>query len=420
MTKTLSLFVAILMFATINSNALDKKCATMDVYKNSISKDATILEKEKNIELQIQEFINSKSATVQAGTILTIPVVIHIINNGQEVGVGPNITDEQAISQIEILNREFRLLNTDALDESHPFYYAQADCEIEFCLATTDPEGNPTSGIIRFDSGDEFWTIAEFDSLIKPATIWDRHQYMNMWCADFREGDENSQVDGWGTFPSETTDTTDGVVILYTNFGVNPEDPEYKSIVATHEVGHYLNLRHIWGDDECGDDLVDDTEPAFESNEGCPEFPHNDFSECGTGEYGEMFMNYMDYSDAVCTVMFTTGQKERMQATLNTVRSGLINSNGCQVPAGVYDVNTSNDVLIVPNSNNGIFNLVVNISNNPSFKVEIVDMYGTFVKGFDVQSSITLVDCSELSSGVYFLKITGKNFNQSKKLYITK
>ncbi len=421
MIKSLSLLFAMLLLMTSASFSKSEKCAAMSVYNNSVTKDPSILERAKQIENQVQEYINSKTSKVQAGTILTIPVVIHIINNGEEIGEGPNISDEQAISLITILNREYRLQNTDALDDSHPFFDAQADCEIEFCLVNNDPDGNPTSGIVRYNSGQEVWDIPVFDDVVKPATIWDPSKYMNVWCANFVDPDnEGGVTDGYGTFPSETTDSTDGVVILYTDFGINPSNPDYKSIVATHEVGHYLNLRHIWGDEECGDDFVYDTEPAFTHNEGCPEFPYNAFSECGSGENGEMYMNYMDYSDAVCVVMFTNGQKERMRATLNTVRSGLLSSNGCQAPAGVYDVNTSDEIKIVPNSNNGVFNLVSELADIANCRVEVVDMYGTFIKGFELNSQNTLVDCSELSSGVYFLKIIGNKINQSKKLYITK
>lgn len=422
MIKSLSLLFAMLLLMTSASFSKSEKCAAMSVYNNSVSKDPSILEKAKQIENQIQGYINSKSNKVQAGTILTIPVVIHIINNGEEIGEGPNITDEQAISLITILNREYRLQNTDALDDSHPFFDAQADCEIEFCLVNNDPDGNPTSGIVRYNSGKEVWDIPVFDEIVKPATIWNPSNYLNIWCANFVDPDNNGEglTDGYGTFPSQTTDSTDGVVVLYTNFGVNESNPDYKSIVGSHEVGHYLNLSHIWGDEECGDDMVDDTEPAFTHNEGCPEFPYNAFSECGSGENGEMYMNYMDYSDAECVVMFTNGQKERMRATLNTVRSGLLSSNGCQAPSGVYDLNTSDEIKIVPNSNNGVFNLVSDLADIANCRVEVVDMYGTFIKGFELNSQNTLVDCSELSSGVYFLKIIGNKINQSKKLYITK
>jgi hypothetical protein len=422
MIKSLSLLFAILLLMTSASFSKTEKCAAMSVYNNSVSKDPSIINKEMHIENQIQEYINSKSNKLQAGTILTIPVVIHIINNGEELGEGPNITDEQAISLITILNREYRLENTDALDDSHPFFEAQADCEIEFCLVNTDPDGNPTSGITRYNSGQEVWDIPVFDDVVKPATIWNPDKYLNIWCANFVDPDSEGDgvTDGYGTFPSESTDSTDGVAVLYTNFGVNPLYPDEKSIVASHEVGHYLNLRHIWGDEDCGDDFVDDTEPAFTSNEGCPDFPYNAFSECGSGENGEMYMNYMDYSDAVCVVMFTNGQKERMRATLNTVRSGLLSSNGCQAPAGIYDVNTSDEIKIVPNSNNGVFNLVSELADIVNCRVEVVDMYGTYIKGFELSSQNTIVDCSELSSGVYFLKIIGNKINQSKKLYITK
>ena len=182
------------------------------------------------------------------------------------------------------------------------------------------------------------WTMHEIDSIVKPSTIWDRNNYMNIWSINIQDPSAPG-VDGFGTFPASTSDTTDGVVIANWVFG---SENGNKTIVGTHEVGHYLNLKHVWGDNQpnCGDDLVNDTPPSAKSNEGCPTFPHNANNICGTGVNGEMFMNYMDYSDAPCTVMFTNDQVDRMQATLLLERASLMQSNGCDAlsPPLVFDL----------------------------------------------------------------------------------
>ena len=148
---------------------------------------------------------------------------------------------------------------------------------------------------------------------------------MNIWSVNIQDPSAPG-VDGYGTFPATANDQTDGIVIANTSFGTLANGD--KAITGTHEVGHYLNLRHVWGDNQpdCGDDLVSDTPPSAEPNSGCPAFPHNPNDACGTGPNGDIFMNFIDYSDAVCTVMYTVGQRERMLSAISTYRAGLMAS----------------------------------------------------------------------------------------------
>jgi hypothetical protein len=140
---------------------------------------------------------------------------------------------------------------------------------------------------------------------------------------------------GYATFPGTATSTTDGVVIDFRYFGTTgtATAPFNRGRTATHEVGHWLNLRHIWGDANCGSDLVNDTPTHNTSNVGCPSYPH--YSTC-TGSPIEMTMNYMDYTDDACMYMFSAGQKTRAQALFATggLRAGLLTSNGCTPPTG--------------------------------------------------------------------------------------
>ena len=154
---------------------------------------------------------------------------------------------------------------------------------------------------------------------------WNSTQYLNLWSCNMSGG-----ILGYAQFPGGTA-STDGVVILYSAFGRTGtvSAPYNKGRTATHEVGHWLNLRHIWGDANCGSDLVNDTPTHNTANYGCPTYPH--LSTC-TGTPTEMTMNYMDYTDDACMYMFTTGQSTRMTAAINTSRSGLLTSLGCTPP----------------------------------------------------------------------------------------
>jgi Pregnancy-associated plasma protein-A/Secretion system C-terminal sorting domain/Fibronectin type III domain/Bacterial pre-peptidase C-terminal domain len=161
---------------------------------------------------------------------------------------------------------------------------------------------------------------------------WDATKYMNIWVCDIGLDAQGNRLLGYAQFPGGSY-STDGLVLDYrfTGKGFGAQPPFDKGRTATHEIGHYFNLYHIWGDDgsACsGSDQVGDTPNQAGSNGGCPTFPH---VTCSNGPNGDMYMNYMDYSNDACLTMFSTGQKTRMQATLATggFHSGLTTSNAC-------------------------------------------------------------------------------------------
>lgn len=259
--------------------------------------------------------------------LITIPVVVHVVHDGDTVGGNENISDAQIISQIEALNRDFRNLNPGLSSVPAVFRSLAADFEIEFCLASRDPDGNPTSGIERINGGRATWDKTLADQL-KPSTIWNPSQYLNIWT--MRLGGANASTLGYAQFPG-MPDSTDGVVIDYTAFGttgsVHPSFSRGKT--TTHEIGHWLGLFHIWGDDQgaCSlDDGIADTPLQASENFGCPSFPH---VSCNNGPDGDMFMNFMDYTDDHCSGMFTIGQKALADFTLTTSRLAIRSSHGC-------------------------------------------------------------------------------------------
>ena len=202
-----------------------------------------------------------------------------------------------------------------------------ADARIEFKLATTDPAGNPTTGITRTATATT--AFSDDDSVKSAATggadAWPSDKYLNIWVCPLGGG-----LLGYAQFPGGPA-ATDGVVILHSAFGTSgtAAAPFNLGRTATHEIGHWLNLRHIWGDDGTGcsgSDFVADTPNQGGPNYGVPTFPK---VSCGNGPNGDMFMNFMDYVDDSAMIMFTAGQVTRMQATLDGLRSSIGTAISC-------------------------------------------------------------------------------------------
>lgn len=285
--------------------------------------------------------------TVQGGTI-TIPVVVHVVwyNSTQ------NISDNQIFSQIQVLNEDFSRTNPDASNTPAAFQGVAANCDIQYCLATVDPNGNPTNGIerrqlssnISFNTNDN---VKHFNT--NGLDAWNVTQYLNLWVCNLGGG-----LLGYGEFPTGSASNTFGLVMGYFCFGSNNTSyGTFSSLTApydggrtsTHEIGHCFNLFHIWGDDggSCsGSDLCADTPNQGNENYGCPTYPSN--ASCSNG--GDMSMNYMDYTDDDCMNMFTANQKTRMLAVLNNPPyNALQTSQACQsasagIDAGISVINS--------------------------------------------------------------------------------
>lgn len=248
----------------------------------------------------------------------TIPVVVHVLYNSAE----DNITDEQIASQIDVLNEDYSGLNADLEKVPEPFRDVVGNPGLTFVLADEDPSGSPSTGITRRHTDVVEYAID--DSMKNDATggtsPWDTTRYLNIWVCQLGGG-----VLGYAQFPGGPPDT-DGAVILTSAFGRGGSAvaPFNLGRTATHEVGHYLNLSHIWGEARvptCEDsDFVDDTPNQWGPNFNKPDFPS---PSCGNTPHGDMFMNYMDYVDDEAMFMFTAGQVIRMQTTLEFSRSGL-------------------------------------------------------------------------------------------------
>lgn len=261
-----------------------------------------------------------------------LPVVFHIIYQ-QENNIW-NISNAQVMSQLQVLNEDFLRLNPDTVNTPAAFQPSAVNTGISFCLAQRDPQGNPTTGIIRHQfASTTSWSTGTFNSTVKPATIWDPTRYFNIWIANLSGG-----VLGYAQFPTGSglpglsgsgSANTDGIVLLYSSVGRPPFNNfggvYNRGRTATHEVGHYLGLRHIWGDGGCSvDDFCGDTPASDAANFGCP-VTH---VSCGSVD---MVQNYMDYTDDACMNLFTAEQTVRMITVLQNSprRASLLTATSC-------------------------------------------------------------------------------------------
>ncbi len=281
-----------------------------------------------NTSCNEDDMADEEPPTETGENVKRIPVVVHVIHNGEPVGTGPNISYAQVVSQIEVLNEDFRKKTGTNGFNDHP---DGVDTEIEFYLAEVDPLGNTLSepGIDRFNGERESWPkgpiLNPIDELIKPNTIWPPEEYFNIWTVNFG-GFVGRNLLGYAQFPSnsglpglnedEGGAETDGIVVGYKYFGSSEKGnfpdlfpPFDLGRTTTHEVGHWLGLRHIWGDGDCTvDDFCNDTPTAEEPNYSCDA----NFS-CVSED---MIENYMDYTDDGCMNIFTLEQKQRMHTVL--------------------------------------------------------------------------------------------------------
>lgn len=295
-----------------------RSCGTMPVHERLLRTVPEYRNARNASENHAFQFARGMRAGARTG-VTVIPVVVHVVFHT----AAQNISDAQINSQVTILNQDYRKINADVGSTPAVFQPLCGDARIEFQLASTDPNGNPTTGITRTQTNKT--SFSDADDIKSAATgghdAWPAANYLNIWVAP-RITSSQGDLLGYAQFPGGPS-ATDGVVILQSAFGNTgtAAAPFNLGRSATHEIGHWLNLRHIWGDDGggcSGDDFVADTPNCADHNFGKPTFPH---VTCSNGPNGDLFMNYMDYTDDDSMFMFTNGQILRMQASLDTDRS---------------------------------------------------------------------------------------------------
>lgn len=319
---------------------------------------------------QFEEWIRNRSIqrTMETGrtqdtkATIVIPIVVHIIHNGEAVGTGTNLSVAQIQSQIDVLNKDFQRLNTDAANTPAGFLPVAGSLDIQFVLAKQDPFGAPADGIVRKQGTQSSWSIND-NAIFKELSYWPAEKYLNIWVVKFYDA-----TLGYAQFPvsnlpglegSPEDRLTDGVAISYTAFGsidygAFTLDSKYnKGRTVTHEVGHFLGLRHIWGDNgsTCSDtDYVEDT----------PNQAGSYLNQCPTGarttcSSEDMYMNYMDYTNDACMNIFTKDQFGRVNIVLQNSprRATLVNSEGATEPVPVAVDAAINKIISPGNSSCG-------------------------------------------------------------------
>lgn len=412
-TSLRKLFLLLILFSPFLLHAQDR-CGTVE-YQKKLQSKKLINENTPAFEQWLTKKIHQRArgnGPFRTQSTYRIPVVVHVIHNGEPVGTDTNIPDEQIFSQIAVLNKDYQRLNSDAVNTPAEFQPVASSMDIEFVLARRTPEGLPTNGIVRVDADEtppRRWTSQD-NSELKGLSYWPAEDYLNIWVCDITDFIGYSQFpisDLPGLENSPSNRLTDGVVIAYnvfgsSDYGVFELDPNYnKGRTTTHEVGHFLGLRHIWGDDggSCGGngDYVSDTPDQGGSTTNCPNGQR--FSCPGIST---MYQNYLDYTDDECMNLFTVEQVSRMTTVLENSprRASLLLSDGLDDPDPVTTENLTLKNILAP---------VVTCEGQAVVRLRIRNS-GVPVTSFKVKATIGgVVSVSEFT-GLDFPTGSEKNF----------
>ena len=331
-----------------------RRCATWENHERRARRDPGYRQRCRLVERETQDWLRRHGNGGLRTGLIRIPVVVHVIYNT----AAQDISDAQIHSQIDVLNRDFRRLNADASSTPSVFAGVAADARIEFALAVRDPSCAPTSGITRTATPATGWVFT--DEGMKATSTgghdpWDVTKYLNVWVVNYTDS-----TLGYGTFPSMPANIQ-GVACHYRAFGTGSSfsliSGAHLGRTMTHEVGHWLNLIHIWGglSPSCTDsDSIGDTPnqnfSSLFSGTTCLTFPA---LSCSNGPNGDMFINYMDYSGDQCMNLFTADQVARMDAALHTQRQGILGSDALEPAPGspgpdLWMKDTSDDLGVEP------------------------------------------------------------------------
>ncbi len=361
----------------------------------------------KKQAFKITSNASGKNDGQAAINVIRIPVVVHVLYNTE----AQNVSDAQIKSQIDALNRDFRKQNKDTVNIPERFKLFAADVAIEFVLATADPKGRPTTGVVRKKTHVAEWKM---DDKIKFSAqggndAWDAKSYLNIWVGNLRK------ALGYSSIPGDEA-AIDGVVINRTAFGTSGAKAPYNhGRTAVHEVGHWLGLKHIWGDESCGDDLVGDTPQQGNFTAGCPTGFR---TTCGNAPIGDMYMNYMDFTNDACMNMFTYGQRNRMRALFNYggPRYSLLYSKGLnapwveEAPVAAAPEKEESPIAVAGSLKfypNPAVNEVVLLLEDAAWmgkELRVLNMNGRILQKIQVAAKSQRISIAQLKPGIYFIQ----------------
>ena len=408
--------LGLLLFFVLSSSA-QRECATQQYIQtlSTNTQTAKSIRDAETFSLRMGTTGSGAANRLSAEFIIRIPVVIHVLYNE----ASQNISDAQIKSQIDALNRDFRRLNADSVNTPAAFKPFAADVQIEFVLATATPYGLATNGIVRKSTSVKSWTM---DDKIKHTAqggddAWDSRYYLNIWVGNTRT------LLGYASVIGAPADI-DGIVINTTAFGtLNMSGAYDKGRTAVHEIGHWLGLKHIWGDTFCGDDGIDDTPKQSGFTTGCPTGVRT--SSCSAGAAGDMYMNYMDFTNDACLNLFTKGQRAHMRSLFDDggPRYLLLFSKGLDNPWSSEEtlplpektpvVETPVLLKLYPNPVSA--SVTLDFGNDITWigkELRILNISGMTLKTVKVDSKIQALTLSALKPGIYFVQ----GNNGSKKI----
>lgn len=427
--KLILLAVTFILTCTFGFGQIKKRCIVEEIEHKKNQLNPNRISKKNDFERAVAEKIlelNNKNARI-AQEVIRIPVVVHVIHDNAEGRIGgltnKNIFDDQIYSQIKVLNEDYRKkvntrgFNTDPVG---------ADTGIEFFLATKDPEGKPTTGIVRVYNPKNEYDIIDDREFLSSLSYWDSNKYLNIWVTAFKD-----DYLGFGEFPGgvgidgleseDSFEKTDGIFVDYTVFGreigTNTSGLYRLGRTTTHEVGHWLGLIHTWGDEFCGTDFVSDTPQVSGSFNGST--CRNVFSNCTGTRIRNMIENYMDYSPDECMNIFTQEQSKRIRAVLEVSkrRKRMVNYAKFELPPS-----EKLSVNVIPNpAPTRNFQIQVLLPDFQDFNIELFDNLGRKVheETFkDLPSTIVTLKTQWIAGGVYYLNVYSKNEKVMKKVVL--
>jgi len=370
--------------------------------------------------------------------VYVIPVVFHIVYNNSE----HNIADSVILDQLDVLNEDYRRWNADAALTREEFLPVAADAGIQFALATEDPDGNPTTGITRTETSTNGWIA--FPELLPNGIkrsadggvdAWDTERYLNIWIGDLSLFNTPfilgfayppADLDNWPADSDAPDPALEGVVVH--NAVVGRNNPLTTSILetntrgrtCTHEVGHFLGLRHTWGDgggftgqDGCTvDDGIEDTPNCADASQQQCNYSNNSCVDEPI-DLPDMIENFMDYSDETCQNMFSQGQVDIMRAVLETSRSGLVTT----IPANVTDMRQISDVRMFPNPTEGT--VTIHWDRAADLSILVSDALGRTVHAQAVTSTDRAeLDLGGVPSGIYTVLLRSADWQRAERLVV--
>jgi len=426
----------IILLMTISLNTYSQeiaKCYTTELIENELITNPDYKGEINKVFQQNRLWLDNNNIEK---TTITIPIVVHVIyrQSHSNPGIGTNIPNFQIEDQIRILNEDYSKTNSEFPNPPrNNFINSAGNPNLKFCLATTDPDGNPTTGITRtLSSKNSFNYNSESNDMKKDNTGgingWAPSKYLNIWVCDI-SNTGNTTVLGYAYLPGLQSWNAwkDGLVVDFQHFGTTGNaSSNSDGRTPTHEIGHYLGLNHTFCESQSGgccdnddsnvydtpatDDVYFGNVNANTNNNTC-----NDLLYGFSSDLLDMDENFMAYSNH--TWMFSNDQVSEMMATLNGYRSNLKNSDVSVNCTGIVSNNNIDNkrFKIYPNPNNGKF--IVVTENN--VKIEILNVLGNIIYQSN-NTSTQEIDLSFVENGIYIININSDNERFTEKIIINR